>query len=437
MMASPISRVRAPDDFCFVHAADLHLDTPFKGIGQTAAHVGDALREASLGALDNLVELCIERQAAFLVIAGDVYDGTERGIRAQLRFRDGLRRLSDAGIWSFVVHGNHDPIEAGWSAVQEWPERVRVFPSDEVGAAVVGDPKSPLAIVQGISYWRRDVRDNLSSRFSRRSGSGLQVGVLHCNVSGAAEGHDDYSPCSIADLRRSGLDYWALGHIHTRMVLSGHPHGEEPWVVYPGNLQARSGKASERGAKGAMVVKVAGGRVAEAEFVACDLVRYAGVDIDVSELASLESVREACLDAARDELEAAGGRSVLLTGRFVGRADVHHQLRRPAALEEMLAAVRAECVATKPFCWWDRIDDATGSIVDLEQMATESDFSADLIELATRLLDAGPPLDAALLEELTTGLPKELRAKALDRVSDELIERGLALAVGELAAETG
>ena len=104
-------------DFSFVHAADLHLDTPFKGIGSTAPGVAEQLREASLTAFDFLVDLCLERRAAFLVIAGDIYDGPERGLRAQLRFRDGLARLSAAGIPSFVVHGNHDPVETGWSAI--------------------------------------------------------------------------------------------------------------------------------------------------------------------------------------------------------------------------------------------------------------------------------------------------------------------------------
>src|SRR5271167_1437646 len=95
---------RVPD-FTFVHSADLHLDTPFKGIGGTAPYVAKRLRDASLAAFDRLVELCLQRRAAFLVVAGDIYDGPERGLRAQLRFRDGLARLSDAGISSFVVHG--------------------------------------------------------------------------------------------------------------------------------------------------------------------------------------------------------------------------------------------------------------------------------------------------------------------------------------------
>ena len=125
-------------DFSFVHAADLHLDTPFKGIGSTAPHVAEQLREASLAAFDSLVELCLERHVAFLVVAGDIYDGPERGLRAQLRFRDGLARLSAAGIASFVVHGNHDPVETGWSALGgPWPDHVTVFGTGTVKAVPV------------------------------------------------------------------------------------------------------------------------------------------------------------------------------------------------------------------------------------------------------------------------------------------------------------
>ena len=169
--------LRIPD-FSFVHAADLHLDTPFKGIGLTAPHVAEQLREASLAAFDALVDLCFERRAAFLVIAGDIYDGPERGLRAQLRFRDGLGRLSDACIPSFVVHGNHDPVETGWSALAgPWPERVRIFGTGRVEAVPVHLDGTQVATVQGISFAQRSERENLALRFSRVAGPGVQVGV--------------------------------------------------------------------------------------------------------------------------------------------------------------------------------------------------------------------------------------------------------------------
>ena len=139
-------------NFCFVHVADLHLDTPFRGVHEIAPAIAAELREASLNSFDAIVELAIVREAAFVVIAGDVYDGAERGLRAQLRFRDGLARLSNARIETFVVHGNHDPVTTGWSAITSWPELAHVFPSGEVTVYEVNRNGVRLATVQGISY---------------------------------------------------------------------------------------------------------------------------------------------------------------------------------------------------------------------------------------------------------------------------------------------
>jgi DNA repair exonuclease SbcCD nuclease subunit len=434
-------------DFCFVHAADLHLDTAFKGIGETAPSVAEALREASLEAFENLVTLCLERRAAFLVIAGDVYDGAERGIRAQLRFRDGLARLSDAGIATFVVHGNHDPVESGWAAIDTWPSRVTVFGTESVEEVPVVRDGVRLAVVHGISYWRRDVSENLALRFSARGGPGIEIGLLHCNVSGAADGHDDYSPCSLDDLRRGGLDYWALGHIHSRMVLSGRPHGDEPWVVYPGNLQARSPKPSERGAKGAVVVDVVDGRVGALEFVACDRIRYASCDVDVSSLGSVDAIRDALVDAAHDELERADGRSIVLRVRLEGPSSTHRALKGDGAVGELLRSVRDEFRLERPWCWWDRIDDASAPAIDIEQLKSGSDFAADLIALSAELneisgvpalaLGLGAELPTDLVDDITSTLPKTLRTRAmtLEMSAGDLLEAALMTALNALGAD--
>ncbi len=426
--------------FCFVHAADLHLDTPFKGLGKSAAPVAAALREASLEAFERLVALCLERRAAFLVIAGDVYDGTERGIRAQLRFRDGLARLSAAGIATYVVHGNHDPLESGWSAVGAWPTAVTVFGTEAVEAVPVVRDGLQIAVVHGISYGRRDVRDNLALGFSRGDEPGLQVGVLHCNVRGAGEGHEDYSPCSLDDLVRVGLDYWELGHVHQTLVLRGRPYGDEPWVDYPGNLQARSPKSNERGAKGAIVAEVRDSRIAGVEFVPCDTVRYAALDVDVSGLSSVEEVRDLLVDEAEEELDRAEGRSLVLKATLSGRSAVHEVLRRPGALEQLLESLRDDCELRPPWCWWDGIDDASAPVIDMEALRQGSDFVADLIEIfddlaaevTARGLAAGltSDLPSDLIDEITATLPKALRARAL---SAEL-EAGDLLAAGLLAA---
>lgn len=403
-------RAGGPGGFCFVHAADLHLDTPFTGLSRTAPDVAAALREASLEAFDSLVRLCLDRRAAFLVVAGDVYDGAERGLRAQLRFREGLQSLSDAGIPCFVAHGNHDPVDEGWSAIGSWPELVHVFGSASVESVPVERDGRVIATVQGISYGQRQVTENLALRFSGRAGGGLQVGVLHCSVAGAGDGHAPYSPCTLAELLEVGLDYWALGHIHSRTVLSGSPFGGEPWVVYPGNLQGRSPKPSELGPKGATVVDVQEGRVASVEHVDCDRVRLVPLEVGIAGMGGAEELLAELQERAELELEAAQGRSLLLRGRLVGRGPLHGELARAGAVEDLLTALRDRGRGGSSFAWWERLDDESRSDPDLDELRGGDDFATDLLELASRLASG---FDAGVLKEMLGNVPKELERTVL------------------------
>jgi DNA repair protein SbcD/Mre11 len=388
-------------DFSFVHAADLHLDTPFKGIGTAAPYVAERLREASLQAFDRLVELCLRQEAAFLVVAGDVYDGPERGLRAQLRFRDGLSRLSEAGIPSFVVHGNHDPVETGWSAIGDsWPPLVTVFPPGDVAAEVVELDGQPVATVQGISYRLRRETENLALRFARRAGPGLQVGVLHCNVHGAASGYDNYSPCTVDDLRGIGLDYWALGHVHSHMVLCGQAGSDGPWVVYSGNLQACSSRPGERGAKGAVVVGVRDGKVQSAVLEPCDSIRYEEISLDVSHSGDLAEVRDGLASASRSLLARGDGRSLIVRGRLIGQSHLHDDLRRPGTPHEILQSLRDDFSRDDPFCWWSSIEDESDPAVDVDDARRTPGFAADLIALADDLRRRLDGDDAAVAELL-------------------------------------
>lgn len=394
-------------DFTFVHAADLHLDTPFKGLSETAPHVGEALREASLEAFDDLVELCIEREAAFLVVAGDVYDGSERGLRAQLRFRNGLQRLAEAGISCFVAHGNHDPIEEGWSAVTSWPERVHVFGHGSVESFTVKRDGAVIATVHGTSYARRDTSENLSERFKGVRGAGLNVAVLHCAVTGASEGHASYSPCSLEDLRSHAFDYWALGHVHAHSVLSKGPSDAGGYVVYSGDLQARSPKQSELGAKGAVVVDVREGKVHSLEHIACDRVRFAVLEVDIGSCEGAGDVVEELIGAAAEELDRAEGRSLVLRARLSGRSNAHEELRRGSS--DLLRVLREGSDATIPFSWWNRVDDASLPPVDFDVLRKGDDFLADLLSVCDEL---GNGLSEADVEELLGKMPRELRRLA-------------------------
>lgn len=363
----------------FVHAADLHLDTPFSGLGRTSPEIAAVLQDASLKAFDALVDLCLRERALFLLLAGDIYDGADRSLRAQLRFLKGLERLDAAGIRTFVVHGNHDPLD-GWSAIRTWPASVHVFGSDDVTSRPIEVDGRLVATIHGISYPRRDVAENLALRYRPAAGPGVQIGLLHCNV-GSNGDHAAYSPCTLDDLRQSGLDYWALGHIHQRQIL----HEGHPWVVYPGNLQGRSPKPSEQGPKGALVVAFDHDRIYPPRFEPLDHVRLLSLTQDVAGLQDVPALRRVLADQARALQSEHGGKGLMLRVTLTGRGEVHQDLRRPGNVETLLKDLREEASEDDSFLWWESLDNRCQSLLDREAIMQRGDFSAELLRVAYEL----------------------------------------------------
>lgn len=358
--------------FRFLHAADLHLDTPFSRLTDVPERVARSLRDASLQAFESLVDTAIAEDVAFVVLAGDIYDGAERGVRAQLAFRAGLARLADAGIASFITYGNHDPIDEGWSAIGSFPDEVTVFGSEDVGRVEVRVDDVHVATVSGISYATARQTDNLAMRFPPARGDAFEVAVLHANVGGQPD-YAPYSPCSLDDLRAGGYDYWALGHIHRRSELGDG----QPLVVYPGNLQGRSPKPSEQGPKGAVIVDV-DGRRATTRFVALDVVRFDRVEVTIDDR-DLDDLEQALVDAARERREAAEQRPLVLRAHIGGHGDLHDELAPADRRADLLARLRDLARNDEPFIWWDDLRWRTAPAIDIAERASGDDFIGDLL----------------------------------------------------------
>jgi exonuclease SbcD len=402
--------------FRFIHAADLHLDTPFAALGRVAPEIAGRLRDASIEAFDALVRMAVEREAAFVIFAGDIYDSADRGVRAQLRFLRGVERLGEHGIPVFVAHGNHDPMD-GWSAVRRLPENLVVFGAEAVETHTIGVGDEPWAYVYGISYPQRDVTENLALRFERRDAPGLHIGVLHANVGNQPE-YAAYSPCTVADLAAAGMDYWALGHIHQYQRLSEG----RPWIVYPGSLQAV--KSSEIGPRGGVIVEVSADSVQSVEFVALDRVRFARVEVDIGSEPDLGSLQKTILARSVSDTT-----DLLLTVTLTGRGPLHRDLRRPGTLDDLLRDVRDELGIASPFVWVDRIADRTGAELDREAIARRGDFSSELIRLSNDL-QARPQV----LEDLTSEVWRSAARFEMDdpeSILREAEERALDLLEGE------
>lgn len=423
------------NDYTFVHAADLHLDTPFEGLGRLEPDIAEVLRDSSLDAWDALVSLCIDRQARLLLLAGDIYDGAERGLRAQLRFLRGLERLSARGVRVFVVHGNHDPHGGRWSAIREWPVGVTVFGHETVQSFPVTDDNGELqAVVHGISYASRAVADNLATQFRRGPEPCVQFGILHCNADGDPN-HATYAPCTSEDLRSTGIDYWALGHIHKHKVLSQ----AAPWIVYPGSLQGRSLKPGECGVKGAVVGTVTNGRTTDARFVPVAHVRFADLLLDIAGIPDAPRLIQRLEEHVQSEHDAGPLAGLVTRVTLTGRGPLHVDLASSDRLTDLLKTLREEAAGRRPFLWWSDVVLATRPNLDYETIARRGDFSSELLQLTGKLR-----FESEALTEFTRDEDEALRAGALRRWVEAIphdrpatLDEAEALALERLEARSG
>ncbi|HWH06553.1 MAG TPA: DNA repair exonuclease [Gaiellaceae bacterium] len=361
------------EPFRFLHTGDLHLDSPVEGLSsQAPPEVLDALRSATTDAWRKVVRTAIEERVDFAVVAGDVFEVASPTLLGQTRFRDGLAELAEAGIASYIVHGNHDPLDGrSWAPSLAFPAAAHRFgtAAGEV-ASVIRDGRE-IARIHGRSYPRAAVSENYAAGFRADPDAPFSIGLLHTNV-GDRPGHANYAPCSVDDLRGAGMGYWALGHIH-----QPGPVLADPPAYYSGIPQGRD--PGELGARGCYVVQVDGAARVTPRFVAADVVRWHPIDLSIDPIDDDEALRRACREAVGAAVDAADGRSLIVRLRLEGRGPIHAHLGRPGYRDDLRELLNEEASSTAPWAWVESIRDATRPQVDLDARRAQPDFVGDFL----------------------------------------------------------
>jgi DNA repair exonuclease SbcCD nuclease subunit len=370
--------------FKFIHAADIHLDSPLKGL---EAHEGapvEEIRGATRRAFDNLIDLTVEEKADFLLIGGDLYDGDWKDYNTGLYFVSRMGKLRQAGVKVFLISGNHDAASQ-ITRTMPLPDNVVHFSSREPQSHSLEDLG---VIIHGQSYHTKAVTDNLVSGYPRADSHYFNIGLLHTSLTGR-EGHENYAPCNPDELKSKGYHYWALGHIHKQEVVS-----TDPWIVFPGNIQGRHIK--EAGAKGASVVTVDDNQVAEVEARALDVLRWATSKVDLSRSETVDSVNDAVCSALAEQREMADGRSVIVRLVLTGECPVHGQLFDN--IPHLTEGFRALAAGIGDV-WLEKVEFRTRRKKSLEEILGRDTPLAGLIESIRKL-----EFDAASLSELVPEL---------------------------------
>lgn len=398
----------------FVHAADLHIDSPLRGLPTYDGAPVERIRGATRRAFTNLIQLCLDERAAFLVLAGDIFDGEWKDFNTGLFFVRELERLRDAGTRVFVVRGNHDAASEVTRALT-LPPHVHQFAHDRAETVVLDEHGVAL---HGLSFAQRKMPDSLVPLYPAPVAGALNVGVLHTSAGGYAD-HATYAPCAVDELVHKGYDYWALGHVHQQQILH-----RAPWIVFPGNTQGR--QLRESGPKGCVVVTVDDGAIADVRPAPLDVVRWQELPLALDERDGLDELYERAqraLAAARDE---AAGR--LLAARLVvdGASAAHGEIE--AARDRVVAELRARAFELGDDVYLERIELRTRPALSLEELRASEGFVGELLRQVAEarrdparqaeLLAALQPLVEKLGDELGGAIDV---AALLDEVEARLV----------------
>lgn len=416
-------------EFRFIHCSDLHIDSPFKGLTSQAPALANAMRESTFKAFQNIARLALQEKVDAVLIAGDVFDGADRSLQAQLKFRRILKELSDEGIQSFIVHGNHDPLNS-WAHTLEWPEHVTIFPGNKVHRIPVKKEGKNIAWIYGISYPQKEVTENLALKFRNDEEEGFSIGLLHANV-GHQPGHDNYSPCSINDLVSRNFDYWALGHIHEHKIL----RESDPAIVYSGNTQARH--LRETGQKGCCLVTLSTDSSPEIRFITTDVVSYRTAIVDLQNAYNindvLRSIQIQCEELAKESIPREG---LVARLTLTGRTSIHKELQAAGVINALTEEIHTFFEGHSP---WVAVElhTQTAGTYDIANLKEGKDFIADLVnlcdetekeELNNKLRESMKPVFESwagrkYLEEFSAeemnGLLQKSRNLALDQLIDQ------------------
>lgn len=389
-------------EFQFLHAADIHLDSPLRGLSAYDGVAIEHFRNATREAFRALIDHAIQTGVAFVVIAGDLYDGDWPDFGTGLFLVRELERLRGAGIRAAILFGNHDAQNRITRSLP-WPDTAKRFDHRRPQTHRLDDLG---VVLHGQSFERMDVTANLVDAYPPPEAGRLNIGVLHTALEGDAR-HARYAPCRLDQLRRHGYDYWALGHVHAQAILH-----RDPWVVFPGNLQGRH--IRESGPKGCVAVTVRDGRIAAVEPVVLDVARWLAAEAEAAGCEDVDQLRACCAAALGDAVAAgAGDRPAAIRLSIRGATALHGTL--PDQLEALENALRAELMAIGD-CWLESVRLRTSPPPAAIDTAGEREAAG----LLARLLGdaaAQPGLHdqlAGALRPLLDKLPADLVAEAIE-----------------------
>lgn len=407
-----------PIVYRFIHAADIHLDSPLRSLALRNPDLAELVGNATRGAFTRIVDLCLAERVDALILAGDLYDGDQTSMKTARFLAGQLRRLHEAGIAVFIIRGNHDAISRITRELT-LPENVTIFGGHAEAIAIERADRFPITI-HGMSFAKPQAPESLLPKYRPAVAGAVNIGILHTSL-GGAPGHDLYAPCGIADLQATGYDYWALGHIHKRAVTGA--------VVMPGMPQGRD--INESGVKSVTLVTIDDNRAIRIEERPTSIAQFERVAVDASGMDDWRDLVAAIAAGLEQARELAGSDQLVARLRFSGATPLAWRMRADLDLLKSEAENRAAGIGA---CWIEALEtDCRAPGAAPAPGASTADPLTELRRLITEEVIDTDDYKKELLgiaEELRGQLPAECRtllgddAYAFQAILDDLARDG-------------
>ena len=378
--------------FRFVHTADIHLDSPLKSLAMRDKGLAEVVGNATRSTFRRIVDLCVAEDVQALLIAGDLYDGSQTSMKTARFLAQEMERLAAASIPVFAIRGNHD---AASKITRELtlPDNVTVFPGKT--EVIETEWNGHSVAVHGISFRDPHAPDTLLDRFGPALQGAFNIGILHTSL-GGVQGHDPYAPCTLADLQATGFDYWALGHIHQRAI-----HPGTTTVVMPGIPQGRD--IGEAGNKSVTLVSVADDGSLEMEERHLATAQFERLPVECRQLSDWPDLIEALKHALQSARREHDGEHLIVRPVLTGATPLAWRAGRDLDLLHAEAQNVAEQIGT---LWIDKIEVALATVSNTSTGGAVEELAQIISQRSL------PPDDPTVLEDverLLKHLPRELR----------------------------
>lgn len=353
--------------FKFLHTADIHLDSPLRGLEAYEGAPVDKIRGATRKAFENLVEIAIEEKVQFIIIAGDVYDGDWKDFNTGLFFVHQMTKLKEKNIKVYIIKGNHDAANKMTKEIK-FPNNVYEF--SYKNPETIYDEYLKVAL-HGQSFKTRDVKENLSNNYQNRIKDYFNIGILHTGLTGR-EGHENYSPCKTEDLISKNYDYWALGHIHKREIIC-----EDPYIIFPGNIQGRH--IRETGEKSCTIIEVNNNEIIEIYELGTDVLRWFILDIKLDDLETYEELLNKIKIDMNDLLDRNNEKFLAIRVNLEGSCQFNSFLKNN--LEKIETDIRALSIEVGiDVVWIEKIKINSFEKLSIEDLLEKNPFLSEFIE---------------------------------------------------------